>query len=153
MMARLSLDSFLLVPMGKSDKEYDMCYTMLAAALQYTGPDREEKLVSAIDLIVEMRVDGVLIDLVNICKWNPDQGRHGDRVLHVYTKTAKAHIRAIFSDDSLNNPSAINGQLAGAMYCFWAMYDSAYDIVGNTVARASSPPLAIEKKSPPQDLA
>ena len=152
-MARLSLDSFLLVPMGKSDKECDMCRVMLANALQTEYPHQQEALETAINLIVDMRTDGVIEYLAYHCKWTPAQGRHGDRVLHAYAKDAKAYVLAMFSEEGLESAVKTNGQLAGAIDCFWAMYDNALEIVGNAVARSSNANLAIEKKSPPQDLA
>ena len=153
-MARLTLDSFLLVPMGESDKEYDILYIMLAHALQTEYLHQQEALENAISLIVDMRVDGVLVDLTNDCGWTPAQGRHGDRVLKEFTKNAKDHVLQIFGTDGLHQASATDGKPSGVIiYCLWAMYDEAYSLVGSTVARAGVTQLAIEKKTPPQDLA
>jgi len=77
-MSTFNKDPFFRVPMVESRSESDMCYSMILAALHYNGPKKHEFVGDALRLSIELRVDGVLEDLIRILKWDRSGYRKGE---------------------------------------------------------------------------
>ena len=150
-MKRVSDNSFMIVPFGDSKKPYDMCSIMLQHALNTAKPNKTEIFESSIALIVDMLVDGIIIDLAAKNKWSRAQGNLADVILLSFEKVTREYVIDIFSEKSLSDNGGTDGPLAFAILFFWTLRDKAYKCLEDTVNQQQEP-ISITKQVPPANL-
>lgn len=159
-MAALVFDSYLVTPIGISDTEHEICKEILVAALQAPSDTRKATLESAIDIIIYMRLDGLIENLTTqyLQKKSPQLKRstalRAENILLQFMREAHDKLYALLS---VGIPSAIvwfDGHMGDALFYIWSLYDAADDRLSVIFEAVSvSETLAIEKKKPPHDLA
>lgn len=150
-MKRVSDDSFMIGPFGDSKKPYDYCETMLKHALLTEGPKQTQVFESTIDLIVDLLVDGIIIDLATKNKWSREQGNLADKILLSFVEISRIYVIDTFSEKSLSDNGGTDGPLAFAILFFWTLRDRAYQCVEDNVNTMQTQ-LSITKQAPPKSI-
>jgi hypothetical protein len=148
-MARLSVESFLVVPFGDSTKLDVICNTMLVNALLTEGSKQTEVLESTLCLIVDILLDRIIEALSVKNNWTPAQASYGERELSLFTKDSKEYLIKCFCDIGLNKKEETEGSFALRSFC--ALYGKVSESVEKKV-RLATLPHPITKQIPPPDL-
>lgn len=150
-MDSLSDNPFMVGPFGESKKPYDLCETMLKHALLAEGPKQTEIFESSIGLILDMLVDGIIIDLATKNKWSREQGNLADKILLSFVEISRIYVIDTFSEKSLSDNDGTDGPLAFAILFFWTLRDRAYQCVEDNVNKTQEK-LSITKQGPPKNI-
>ena len=151
------LNSYLLDPMGGSSSEPDMYRAMLLHTLLGTATSKHASLDNTFQLIIEMRLEGVLEAIGATEKWDRAEYRAAENMMKFFREKALTCLTSLFSEAS-HDAEHINSYdlvLFNSAVFIWDLPAQAYDALSGKIKKArhtmtkSLPPPG----NPPKDLA